>query len=48
MDRKWMSADRMSEEYANGVKMFINFAVQHEQDPTRIVCPCSRCCFALA
>ncbi|XP_057443610.1 uncharacterized protein LOC130735722 [Lotus japonicus] len=46
MDREWMSASRLSQEYEDGVKMFIRFAVEHEEDPTKIVCPCLKCCFA--
>ncbi|GAA0169651.1 hypothetical protein LIER_40801 [Lithospermum erythrorhizon] len=32
MDRKWMQADRSSEEYKNGVKEFICFATRDAHD----------------
>ena len=35
----------MSEQYGKGVKEFIDFAVEHASDPTRISCPCLRCWF---
>ena len=45
MDRSWIVADRMSEQYGKGVKEFINFAIEHAPNRTRISCPCLRCCF---
>ena len=47
MDRKWMSANRLSKECRDGVQDFIRFVVQHEEelDLSRIVCPCLSCCY---
>ncbi len=47
MDRKWMSANRLSKECRDGVQDFIRFVVQHEEelDLSRIVCPCLICCY---
>ena len=45
MNRKWMSANRLSKEYENGVKEFVEFAVKNAKDPNRVVCPCLKCCF---
>ena len=46
MDQKWMSANRLSREYRNGVKEFIKFAVDHAKNPNRIICPCLSCCYS--
>ena len=45
MDKKWMSADRTSSEYEDGVNEFIKFAIEHAEDPSRIICPCTKCGF---
>ncbi|XP_073223470.1 uncharacterized protein [Cicer arietinum] len=45
MDRKWISANRLSKEYEIGVKEFVEFAVKNAKDPNRVVCPCLKCCF---
>ncbi|XP_020207858.1 uncharacterized protein LOC109792826 [Cajanus cajan] len=39
-----MSASRLSKEYEDGVKEFRRFAVEHAKDPSRIICPCLKCC----
>ncbi|XP_057425762.1 uncharacterized protein LOC130719140 [Lotus japonicus] len=44
MDRKWMCANRLSQEYGDGVKEFISFAIKNAEDCNRIICPCLRCC----
>ncbi|XP_027912681.1 uncharacterized protein LOC114172392 [Vigna unguiculata] len=44
MDRKWMFASRLSKEYEDGVKEFRRFAVEHAKNPSRIICPCLKCC----
>ncbi|XP_020234423.1 uncharacterized protein LOC109814420 [Cajanus cajan] len=44
MDRKWMFVSRLSKEYEDGVKEFRRFAVEHAKDPSRIICPCLKCC----
>ncbi|RVW60633.1 hypothetical protein CK203_048855 [Vitis vinifera] len=43
MDRSWMSKDRMSWEYEEGVEYFINFALEHCPNQSGIRCPCMRC-----
>ncbi|RVW61746.1 hypothetical protein CK203_065428 [Vitis vinifera] len=43
MDRSWMSKDRMSQEYEEGVEYFINFALEHCPNQSGIRCPCMRC-----
>ncbi|RVW66354.1 hypothetical protein CK203_065181 [Vitis vinifera] len=43
MDRSWMSKDRMSREYEEGVEYFINFALEHCPNQRGIRCPCMRC-----
>ena len=45
MDRKWMSANRASKEYREGVKEFVEFAVAHAKDSSTIICPCLECCY---
>nr|KYP34028.1 hypothetical protein KK1_045064 [Cajanus cajan] len=39
-----MSASRLSKEYEDGVKEFRRFVVEHAKDPSRIICPCLKCC----
>ncbi|XP_014516924.1 uncharacterized protein LOC106774413 [Vigna radiata var. radiata] len=46
MDRKWMFASRLSKEYEDGVKEFCRFAVEHAENPSRIICPCLKCCYS--
>ncbi|XP_057418249.1 uncharacterized protein LOC130712428 [Lotus japonicus] len=43
MDRKWMFANRLSDEYAAGVKEFVKFAVQNAKNPNSLLCPCLVC-----
>src|SRR5690348_9980851 len=43
MDRKWVRANRSSEEYINGVQEFCNHAIRHCYDPRFIPCPCWKC-----
>ena len=45
MDRKWMRASRLSKEYEDGVDEFVRFTVEHANDPTKIICPCLKCCY---
>ena len=37
-----MIANRLSSEYANGVKEFIKFVVERANNPNHIKCPCLR------
>ncbi|KAK7266896.1 hypothetical protein RIF29_19556 [Crotalaria pallida] len=41
-----MFANRLTDEYNEGVKEFIRFAVDHAEDPSRIICPCLQCCYS--
>ncbi|KAJ1396725.1 Transposase-associated domain [Sesbania bispinosa] len=43
MDRKWMRANRLSQEYEDGVKEFIRIAVEHANGKSYILCPCWCC-----
>ncbi|RVW11754.1 hypothetical protein CK203_089799 [Vitis vinifera] len=43
MDRSWMSKDRMSREYEEGVEYLINFALEHCPNQSGICCPCMQC-----
>ncbi|KAI5335692.1 PREDICTED: transposon [Prunus dulcis] len=43
MDKTWMSKDRMSKEYEDGVEQFIAFAVSHASNPKLMKCPCQIC-----
>ena len=43
MDRKWIRADRLSIEYEKGVKEFINFVIEHADNPNLINYPCIKC-----
>ena len=45
MDKKWMSSNRLSKEYENGVLEFVKFAVEHAENPSRMKCPCLGCCY---
>lgn len=40
-----MSVSRLTKEYWDGVDEFIRFAVEHAENPSRIICPCLHCCF---
>jgi hypothetical protein len=48
MDKKWMSANRLSNEYEKGVEEFVKFVVKHAKDPSRIICPCLGCCYEIS
>ena len=43
MDRSWMSTDRGSKDYTDGVESFIVFALQHSSSKNSIKCPCLQC-----
>ncbi|XP_062089101.1 uncharacterized protein LOC133795662 [Humulus lupulus] len=43
MDKKWMSANRLSEEYKNGVDFFLRFCLENGGDPKFTCCPCLKC-----
>ena len=40
MNRSWMSKDRRSKDYEDGVENFISFAVQNSANQNSIKCPC--------
>ena len=44
MDRTWINAKRMSDEYINGVKEFLDFAERNANDESGMFyCPCVEC-----
>ena len=43
MDRKWIRVYQLSTEYEKGVEEFINFVVEHADNPNRINYPCIKC-----
>ncbi|RVW34726.1 hypothetical protein CK203_110699 [Vitis vinifera] len=43
MDRSWMSKDRRSKDYADGVESFIAFALQYSIYKNSMKCPCLQC-----
>ena len=43
MNRSWMSKDRRSKDYEDGVKNFIAFAIQNAANQNSIKCPCLQC-----
>ncbi|XP_060972473.1 uncharacterized protein LOC133038366 [Cannabis sativa] len=43
MDRNWMSANRLSAEYKEGVDFFLDFCHKHAKNPKLILCPCLKC-----
>ncbi|RVW37618.1 PH, RCC1 and FYVE domains-containing protein 1 [Vitis vinifera] len=43
MDRSWMSKDRRSKDYADGVESLIAFALQYSTYKNSIKCPCLQC-----
>ncbi|XP_058185677.1 uncharacterized protein LOC131302904 [Rhododendron vialii] len=43
MDKSWMYQSRLTSEYLNGVKRFLNFAFQNASIDGKIVCPCVKC-----
>ncbi|KAL6335840.1 hypothetical protein AAG906_040561 [Vitis piasezkii] len=43
MDRSWMSKDRRSKDYADGVESFITFALQYSTYKNSMKCPCLQC-----
>ncbi|XP_031106358.1 uncharacterized protein LOC116011008 [Ipomoea triloba] len=45
MDKSWMNVSRISKEYEDGVKKFINFAKNNLLDSNEMfLCPCKKCC----
>lgn len=43
MDRNWVKAPRLSEEYKVGVREFCEHAVKHSKNISFIICPCQKC-----
>lgn len=43
MYKEWMSKNRLSREYENGVELFLQFELQNCQDSNQIPCPCAKC-----
>ncbi|XP_062114363.1 uncharacterized protein LOC133825441 [Humulus lupulus] len=43
MDKSWITKDRLSKEYEEGVDSFIKLALENTTDPSRVHCPCRKC-----
>ncbi|KAL3820333.1 hypothetical protein ACJIZ3_006238 [Penstemon smallii] len=44
MDKSWMKLDDYtSDNYANGVRSFIRFALENSRDNNKMLCPCRNC-----
>ena len=43
MNRSWMSKDRRSKEYEDGVENFISFAIKNSGNQNSIKCPYLQC-----
>ncbi|KAK1351626.1 hypothetical protein POM88_054085 [Heracleum sosnowskyi] len=43
MDRDWLTADRRSKEFQNGVEELLLFAFENGFDENKISCPCVKC-----
>ena len=43
MDKSWITKDRLSKEYEEGVGKFIKLALENATDPSRVHCPCRKC-----
>ena len=43
MDKSWLSADRTSSKYNEGVNYFLEFASKHTTCPNFLFCPCTKC-----
>lgn len=43
MNKSWMNKSRLSEEYIDGVKGFLNYAFDNSSEDNKIVCPCIKC-----
>ncbi|KAF1870947.1 hypothetical protein Lal_00015247 [Lupinus albus] len=46
IDRKWMSVNRLTKEYEDGVKSSVRFAYENAENSYRIVYPCLICCYS--
>jgi len=42
-NKRWMSFDRLSKEYLDGVEDFLNHAFSKKQAGEKIPCPCIEC-----
>ena len=43
MKKEWISVDRLSAEYRNGVYEFLQFSLDYAKNPNAISCPCLHC-----
>ena len=43
MNHSWMSKDRRSKEYEDGVENFISFAIKNSENQNSIKCPYLQC-----
>jgi hypothetical protein len=44
MDKGWMKTARSGNQFAEGVRNFIHFAVDNTDASQQILCPCKLCC----
>lgn len=43
MDKSWITMNRTSFQYIEGVKLFLNFSFANSLDPNVIIFPCTKC-----
>ncbi|KAF4360814.1 hypothetical protein F8388_015137 [Cannabis sativa] len=43
MDRDWMSANRLTVKYREGVDFFLEFSAKNADNPDLVHCPCLKC-----
>ncbi|KAF4403824.1 hypothetical protein G4B88_014280 [Cannabis sativa] len=43
MDRDWMSANRLTVKYREGVDLFLEFSAKNADNPDLVHCPCLKC-----
>ncbi|KAL6191587.1 hypothetical protein ACLB2K_037977 [Fragaria x ananassa] len=43
MDKRWITLDKNSDEYREGVKKFVLNSKRHAMNPELIICPCAIC-----
>ncbi|KAF4402343.1 hypothetical protein G4B88_003264 [Cannabis sativa] len=43
MDRDWMSANKLTVKYREGVDFFLEFSAKNADNPDLVHCPCLKC-----
>ncbi|KAL5832627.1 hypothetical protein ACOSQ3_016301 [Xanthoceras sorbifolium] len=43
MDKEWLRFSRVSQEYRDGARNFVEAAQKHSRNPDMIPCPCIKC-----